>query len=49
MGLDEVTESNPETGDMIVFPSFLAHKVEPVTSGIRWVLVGFISGDKHFI
>ena len=35
--------------DIIIFPSYLAHKVEPVTSGVRWVLVGWILGDKHYI
>ena len=37
-----------EMGDMIMFPSYLTHKVEPVTSGVRWVLVGWILGNKHF-
>jgi predicted 2-oxoglutarate/Fe(II)-dependent dioxygenase YbiX len=49
IGLTKAPESNPVTGDMIIFPSYLTHKVEPVTSGVRWVLVGFILGDKHFI
>ena len=43
------SKSNPEAGDMIMFPSYLTHKVEPVTSGVRWVLVGWILGDKHYI
>ena len=38
-----------ETGDMILFPSYFPHKVEAVTSGVRWVIVGWYSGDKHFI
>ena len=37
-----------EMGDMIMFPSYLTHKVEPVTSGVRWVLVGWILGNIHF-
>ena len=37
------------TGDMIIFPSYLTHMVEPVTSGVRWSLVGWILGDKHFV
>ena len=36
-------------GDMIIFPSYLTHMVEPVTSGVRWALVGWILGDKHFV
>lgn len=46
-GLGESTK-NLELGDIIIFPSYLAHKVEPVTSGVRWVLVGWILGNKHF-
>ena len=49
IGLPEKTMSSIETGDMILFPSFFPHKVEPVTSGVRWALVGWILGDKHFI
>ena len=45
-GMKEIP--NPEIGDMILFPSYLDHKVEPVTSGVRWVLVGWILGDKQF-
>ena len=48
IGLSE-PKSNPETGDMILFPSYLPHKVEPVTSGVRWVLVGWYSGNKSFV
>ena len=49
IGLEEITESILETGDMILFPSYYPHKVESVTSGVRWVIVGWYSGDKHFI
>ena len=49
IGYGMKTKTNPEMGDMIIFPSFLPHKVEPVTSGIRWTLVGWCLGDKHFI
>ena len=47
--LPELSENYPEIGDMIIFPSYLEHKVEPITSGVRWSLVGWILGDKHFI
>jgi PKHD-type hydroxylase len=46
-GVQEASK-NLELGDIIIFPSYLAHKVEPVTSGVRWALVGWILGDKHF-
>jgi len=32
-------------GDVIVFPSFLAHGVEPVTKGIRYSVVTWMVGD----
>ena len=47
--IPEMSQRNSEIGDMIIFPSYLEHKVEPITSGVRWSLVGWISGDKHFV
>jgi PKHD-type hydroxylase len=35
-----------EKGTVIVFPSFLRHKVTPVTSGVRESLVSWIEGPK---
>ena len=35
-----------ETGKMIIFPSFLRHRVTTITEGIRWALVGWISGNS---
>ena len=46
---EEKTRSNLEIGDLILFPSFLPHRVEPVTSGVRWSLVGWSLGDKPFV
>ena len=40
----EESKPNLEIGDMIIFPSFLPHKVEPITSGVRWSLVGWMWG-----
>lgn len=37
-----------KAGDMVVFPSYLYHEVEPVTSGVRWTAVGWIHGEKPF-
>lgn len=34
-----------EQGAMIIFPSFLPHKVKPVTKGLRRVLVTWFHGD----
>jgi len=33
-------------GAFIVFPSFLLHRVTPVTRGTRWSLVAWILGDR---
>lgn len=40
------SKKNPtrDIGSMIVFPSFLYHRVAPVTRGVRWSLVGWIYG-----
>jgi PKHD-type hydroxylase len=35
-----------ELGDLVIFPSFIPHKVHPVTSGIRKTLVGWIHGPN---
>ena len=38
----------PKTkGGIVVFPSFLLHRVTPVTKGIRKVIVGFINGNPY--
>jgi predicted 2-oxoglutarate/Fe(II)-dependent dioxygenase YbiX len=34
------------TGDLLVFPSFIYHEVEPVTSGRRITLTSWISGPN---
>ena len=47
--IPEISQRNSEIGDMIIFPSYLEHRVEPITSGVRWALVGWILGDKHFV
>ena len=31
-------------GDLILFPAFMAHRVEPVTEGVRTALVGWMHG-----
>ena len=39
---EEVTDLG--TGSIIVFPSFLMHKVSPVTKGVRYSLVAWFVG-----
>ena len=33
-------------GSLIVFPSYMAHCVTPVTKGVRWALVGWVHGPS---
>ena len=35
----------PDAGQAIAFPSFLPHRVTPLTNGIRWSLVCWITGE----
>jgi PKHD-type hydroxylase len=35
-------------GHAVLFPSFMLHKVEPVIQGFRYVLVGWLVGDRPF-
>lgn len=34
-----------DAGSAICFPSFLPHRVTPLTEGVRWSLVSWITGD----
>jgi PKHD-type hydroxylase len=43
---DPVTATLEKKGDMVLFPSFLPHSVEPVTRGVRKTLVGWIGGPN---
>lgn len=36
---------SPDAGVAVAFPSFLPHKVAPVTRGTRWSLVCWIAGE----
>jgi len=33
-------------GGMVIFPSYIAHKVLPVTRGVRYALVGWVHGSS---
>ena len=37
---------NLTKGDMVVFPSFLLHRVKPILDGTRISLVGWIVGQN---
>ena len=43
---DEITVARRKPGDVIVFPSYLQHRVTPVTKGVRRSLVGWAAGPK---
>jgi len=46
-GEEKNAESIPmEKGDIIVFPSFLIHRVKPVTKGVRKSIVVWVLGPK---
>tara|TARA_B100000963_G_scaffold192388_2_gene167472 strand:- start:34 stop:657 length:624 start_codon:yes stop_codon:yes gene_type:complete len=42
---DKTYDFNPPRGDAIAFPSFLPHRVTPITKGERWSLVAWIGGQ----
>lgn len=48
----EINDGRPSTiphrnrGDLIVFPSYVVHRVAPVTRGVRRSLVGWVSGPR---
>jgi PKHD-type hydroxylase len=35
-----------KVGSVVIFPSFIFHKVMPITSGVRYSLVNWIVGDN---
>lgn len=35
-----------KTGDAVIFPSFIPHRVSPITSGVRYSLVIWVYGPK---
>jgi predicted 2-oxoglutarate/Fe(II)-dependent dioxygenase YbiX len=38
-----------EQGKIIIFPSFMLHKVTPVTKGTRYIIAGWLNGTKPFV
>jgi predicted 2-oxoglutarate/Fe(II)-dependent dioxygenase YbiX len=43
---NEIEDLPAERGTVVAFPSFLVHRVTPVTSGIRRALVSWIAGPR---
>jgi len=44
---EEIKISPKSLGGITIFPSFLSHRVTPITKGIRKVLVGFVEGPPY--
>ena len=36
-----------EKGTIVVFPSFVQHRVTPITKGVRQSIVGWVSGPPY--
>jgi PKHD-type hydroxylase len=45
-GVESLPDFYKEIGTVLAFPSYLAHKVSPVTSGVRKSLVAWFEGPK---
>jgi len=41
-----IERTSPKLGTITVFPTYLLHRISPMTSGIRYTLVGWIHGDS---
>ena len=41
---DKVVNAPREKGTIVIFPSFIMHRVTPITKGIRQSIVGWVSG-----
>ena len=44
VGSDEIVATQ-DPGSVIIFPSYIRHRVTPVTSGVRHSLVQWVSSD----
>ena len=47
MANQEVINAPREKGTIIVFPSFVMHRVTPITKGVRQSIVGWVSGPPY--
>ena len=43
----EVVNAPREKGTIVIFPSFIMHRITPVTKGIRQSIVGWVSGPPY--
>ena len=43
----EIDRAPQNKGNITIFPSFLLHRVTPITKGVRKVLIGFVTGPPY--
>lgn len=43
----EIVNAPKEKGTIIIFPSFIMHRVTPITKGTRQSIVGWVSGPPY--
>lgn len=44
----KILSAPKEAGAIVLFPSFMLHRVTPVTKGQRWSIVGWVQGQDQF-
>jgi len=44
----KILTATRELGAIVLFPSFMLHRVAPVTRGERWAIVGWVQGQDQF-
>ena len=42
---DDLVKGNRGKGCLLVFPSFLSHRVTPITKGTRYSIITWMEGD----
>ena len=43
----DLVRARKSQGTLIIFPSFLSHRVTPITNGVRYSLVSWMEGDTY--
>ena len=45
---DQVLNTPRDQGSVVMFPSYMLHRVTPIQSGERWAVVGWVQGLRSF-
>jgi PKHD-type hydroxylase len=45
---DRIIQAPRGQGDIVMFPSYMLHRVTPIRSGERWAIVGWVQGLNSF-